>query len=90
MWIGAVRCEQPIKILVLGVKTAGGGFPPRYRVCSDALLGRELQAVADAELVLRIMVGLLFMEHGLAKLLDFPHQPNMRSTRLLPYIGEYP
>ena len=26
--------------------------------------------------ILRIMVGLLFMEHGLAKLLDFPHQPN--------------
>src|SRR5437763_16930288 len=25
---------------------------------------------------LRIMVGLLFIEHGLAKLLDFPHQPN--------------
>jgi putative oxidoreductase len=26
--------------------------------------------------ILRIIVGLLFMEHGLAKLLDFPHQPN--------------
>jgi putative oxidoreductase len=25
---------------------------------------------------LRIMVGVLFMEHGLAKILDFPHQPN--------------
>jgi putative oxidoreductase len=25
---------------------------------------------------LRIMVGLLFMEHGLAKVLDFPHPPN--------------
>src|ERR1700749_51148 len=25
--------------------------------------------------ILRIIVGLLFMEHGLAKILDFPHQP---------------
>src|ERR1700745_2076839 len=25
--------------------------------------------------ILRIMVGLLYMEHGLAKILDFPHQP---------------
>jgi putative oxidoreductase len=25
---------------------------------------------------LRIVVGLLYMEHGLAKTLDFPHQPN--------------
>jgi putative oxidoreductase len=24
--------------------------------------------------ILRIMVGLLYMEHGLAKILDFPHQ----------------
>jgi putative oxidoreductase len=26
--------------------------------------------------VLRIIVGLLFLEHGLAKLFDFPHPPN--------------
>src|SRR5690242_1433023 len=26
--------------------------------------------------ILRIMVGLLYVEHGLAKILDFPHQPN--------------
>jgi putative oxidoreductase len=26
--------------------------------------------------ILRIMVGLLYMEHGTAKILDFPHQPN--------------
>ena len=26
--------------------------------------------------ILRIVVGLLYMEHGLAKILDFPHQPN--------------
>jgi putative oxidoreductase len=26
--------------------------------------------------ILRIMVGVLYLEHGLAKLLDFPHQPN--------------
>jgi hypothetical protein len=25
---------------------------------------------------LRIVVGVLYMEHGLAKILDFPHQPN--------------
>ena len=26
--------------------------------------------------ILRIMVGVLYMEHGLAKILDIPHQPN--------------
>jgi putative oxidoreductase len=26
--------------------------------------------------ILRIVLGLLYMEHGLAKILDFPHQPN--------------
>ena len=26
--------------------------------------------------ILRMTVGLLYMEHGLAKILDFPHQPN--------------
>src|SRR2546430_11167085 len=26
--------------------------------------------------ILRIVVGVLYMEHGLAKILDFPHQPN--------------
>jgi len=26
--------------------------------------------------ILRTMVGLLFLEHGLAKILDFPHPPN--------------
>src|SRR5947209_16398534 len=26
--------------------------------------------------ILRIIVGVLYMEHGLAKILDFPHQPN--------------
>src|SRR5260370_28785526 len=25
--------------------------------------------------ILRIMVGVLYMEHGLGKILDFPHQP---------------
>lgn len=33
--------------------------------------------------ILRIMVGLLFLEHGLAKLLDFPHQPNHAAYTLL-------
>src|SRR6201997_2210465 len=32
--------------------------------------------------ILRIMVGLLYMEHGLAKILDFPHQPNHASYAL--------
>ena len=26
--------------------------------------------------ITRIMIGLLFLEHGTAKILDFPHQPN--------------
>jgi hypothetical protein len=30
--------------------------------------------------ILRIVVGVLCMEHGLAKILDFPHQPNIHPT----------
>src|SRR6516162_9119567 len=33
--------------------------------------------------ILRIMVGMLYMEHGLAKILDFPHQPNHTPYALL-------
>src|ERR1700747_242811 len=33
--------------------------------------------------VLRMMVGLLYMEHGLAKVLDFPHQPTHALYALL-------
>jgi putative oxidoreductase len=33
--------------------------------------------------ILRIIVGLLYMEHGLAKILDFPHQPNHAPYTLL-------
>jgi putative oxidoreductase len=33
--------------------------------------------------VLRIIVGLLFLEHGLAKLFDFPHPPNHVAYALL-------
>src|SRR5690242_9148682 len=33
--------------------------------------------------ILRIVVGLLYMEHGLAKILDFPHQPNHAPYTLL-------
>jgi putative oxidoreductase len=33
--------------------------------------------------VLRIIIGLLYMEHGLAKILDFPHQPNHAPYALL-------
>jgi putative oxidoreductase len=32
--------------------------------------------------MLRIVVGLLYMEHGLAKILDFPHQPTHASYAL--------
>ena len=33
--------------------------------------------------ILRIMVGLLYMEHGLAKILDLPHQPTHAPYALL-------
>jgi hypothetical protein len=34
--------------------------------------------------ILRIMVGLLFLEHGLAKILDFPHPQTMPPTLCSP------
>jgi hypothetical protein len=34
--------------------------------------------------ILRIVVGLLYMEHGLAKVLGFPLQPNQRPTPCSP------
>ena len=36
--------------------------------------------------ILRIIVGLLYMEHGLAKILDFPHQPNHSSYTLFTLV----
>src|SRR6516225_4831849 len=33
--------------------------------------------------ILRIIVGLLYMQHGLAKILDFPHQPTHAPYALL-------
>src|ERR1700746_2773755 len=36
--------------------------------------------------ILRIIVGLLYMEHGLAKILDFPHQPNHAPYALLTLV----
>lgn len=33
--------------------------------------------------IARIVIGLLFLEHGLAKIFDFPHQPNHRPFELL-------
>ena len=36
--------------------------------------------------ILRVMVGLLFMEHGLAKIFDFPPQPNHRAYVLLTLV----
>ena len=41
---------------------AHGGFAPKAVVHSSAV-----------ELIMRIMVGMLYMEHGLAKTPDFPH-----------------
>jgi len=40
----------------------------------DKLLGSTAQARMLS--VLRIMFGLLFLQHGMAKLLGFPHYPN--------------
>ena len=39
-------------------------------------MGRMLGWQSRVLSVLRIVTGLLYMEHGLAKILDFPHQPN--------------
>ena len=36
--------------------------------------------------ILRVMAGLLFMEHGLAKVFDFPPQPNHRPYVLLTLV----
>jgi|SRR5271166_3664152 len=36
--------------------------------------------------ILRIMVGVLYMEHGLAKILDFPHQPNHAAYALFTLV----
>ena len=36
--------------------------------------------------ILRVMAGLLFMEHGLAKVFDFPPQPNHRRYVLLTLV----
>ena len=35
---------------------------------------------AYAQGILRIMVALLFMQHGLAKLIDFPHMDNIETV----------
>ena len=35
---------------------------------------------AYAQGILRIMVALLFMQHGLAKLIDFPHMDNIQQV----------
>jgi len=55
--VGVVRYQQSITILVRRVKTVGGGLSSRRLVRSGALLGRELQAVADAELCQDVGVG---------------------------------
>ena len=36
--------------------------------------------------ILRIMVGLLFLEHGTAKVLDFPHQPDHKTWVLMTLV----
>src|SRR5664279_2625386 len=34
----------------------------------------------SVQALLRMMIGLLFLQHGLAKLIDFPHMENIKST----------
>src|ERR1017187_818962 len=34
----------------------------------------------NAQAVLDLVTGLLFLQHGLAKLIDFPHMENIKST----------
>jgi putative oxidoreductase len=36
--------------------------------------------IAHAQALLRIVVALLFMQHGLAKLIDFPHMDNVEQV----------
>ncbi len=36
--------------------------------------------------ILRIMTGLLFLEHGTAKLFDFPHQPDHKAYVLMTLV----
>ena len=36
--------------------------------------------------ILRIMTGLLFLEHGTAKILDFPHQPDHKTWVLMTLV----
>jgi putative oxidoreductase len=36
--------------------------------------------------ILRIMTGLLFLEHGTAKLFDFPHQPDHKAFVLMTLV----
>jgi putative oxidoreductase len=43
-----------------------------------AILPRSWTPYVQA--LLRIVVGLLFLQHGLAKLIDFPHMENIKST----------
>ncbi len=51
-----------------------------------ALVG-NLQSLRPYVLsIVRIMVGLLFFEHGSAKLFDFPHMPNHVPFSLFPLI----
>lgn len=50
MWIGGVRYQQSIKILVRRVKVPPKGRGIARLVRSGALLGGKLQTVADAEL----------------------------------------
>lgn len=49
----------------------------RGRVQSESANGN---GVAYAQGVLRIVVALLFIQHGLAKLIDFPHMDNVEKV----------
>jgi putative oxidoreductase len=58
------------------VSLLGGSFMPDFVTLRLTWEPRMLS-------ILRIMVGLLFMEHGLAKVLGFPLQPNHAPYALL-------
>src|SRR6266404_3624764 len=62
--------KQPVE------RPLGGSFMPDFVTLRLTWEPRMLS-------ILRIMVGLLFMEHGLAKVLGFPLQPNHAPYALL-------
>jgi putative oxidoreductase len=66
-----------VRTFVIAVPGLTLPFVIRAAVIGGVATATEVSTVYTAllGLLLRIMVGLLYMEHGLAKILDFPHQP---------------